>query len=265
MSYILIKGQFRPDLGTPDGDSVRFEADNLALFDSLKGDPPELGQGALSGTVQLRYEGIDTVEKGALQSVADSSLQANLDLLQENNSTARGYILSQSTDSTSSHRPVSFVFSGDTSEADGAEIFLDKDLLIESVNYKMVSQGWAYVMFYRTLYAELRSPLQAAYLDAQKRGDGIHALDASLNGVQLNRKADLKTINPIFPKLWRRLQSYLPRNRGLDGFLEYLERRQDKLTTFSDKRYITLDNAVEVTGNTIKLLYEPYDMLFDQD
>lgn len=265
MSYILIKGKFRPDVGTPDGDSVRFEADDPALFDELEGTPPDLGQGALIGTVQLRYEGIDTVEKEALPSVAASSLQANLDLLQENDAAGRGYILSKQTDNTSSHRPIAFVFSGDTSEADGTEIYLDKDLLIESVNYKMVSQGWAYVMFYRTLYAELRAPLETAFLDARSRGDGLHALDASLSGVQLDSAADLKTINPIFPKLWRRLKDYLPRNRGLDGFLGYLERRRDRLTTFSDQRYITFDNAVEVTGNTVKLLYEPYDMLFDQD
>jgi hypothetical protein len=263
MPYTLIKGTFRPEVGAPDGDSVRFQADMPALFDKLKGIPPVFGTGRLARTVQLRYEGIDTIEKDALQSIADASLEANLSLLKEHSSSFRGYILSQRTDNTSSRRPIAFLFSGDTSEPDGATIHLEKDLLVESVNYKMVSQGLAYVMFYRTLYAELRLPLQSAFLEACQRGAGIHALDSSLTGVTVNELADLKSINPIFPKLWRRLKDHLSRESGLDNFLTYLERKSDRLTTSSDMRYITFDNAVEVSDNTVKLLYEPYDMIFD--
>lgn len=76
MPFILIKGRFKPGAGTPDGDSVRFLADDLKLWDRLEGKPVELGKGVTTkDTVQLRFEGIDAIEKDLLLEVKRSNLK----------------------------------------------------------------------------------------------------------------------------------------------------------------------------------------------
>lgn len=42
MPFILIKGRFKPTVGAPDGDSVRFLASILALWKKLDGTPVRL-------------------------------------------------------------------------------------------------------------------------------------------------------------------------------------------------------------------------------
>src|SRR3712207_8517610 len=65
MPLLLIKGTFRPGTGVPDGDTVRFAPDDPDLLFRLarQGRPPRLN----NGTVPLRYEGIDAMERGARQ------------------------------------------------------------------------------------------------------------------------------------------------------------------------------------------------------
>ena len=62
MPFTLIKGTFRPAAGTPDGDSVRFAPDDPALMRSI----PRVRMPPNATTVQLRYEGIDALEKHAI-------------------------------------------------------------------------------------------------------------------------------------------------------------------------------------------------------
>lgn len=55
MPFILIKGRFRPGAGIPDGDSVRFLANDLSLWDKPEGYSVRLGTSAKSkDTVRLR-------------------------------------------------------------------------------------------------------------------------------------------------------------------------------------------------------------------
>jgi endonuclease YncB( thermonuclease family) len=262
MSFTLIKGAFFWGTGTPDGDSVRFKADVDQLFDRLAGKATEFKS---NGTVQLRYEGIDALEKQAIEPFASDATAANIAFLAGNSAgqnSARGYILSRQNDGN--RRPVCFVFTGDTQEADGASVFLTGTQVEKSVNYQMLEAGYAYPMFYETLFMELREPLTEAFLGARRAQLGIHAMDASLAGVTLNSRADLKTIPPIYPKLWRRLEEYLRNHPNASGFAEFLKnRRKEKLHTLSDSRFnISFDNVVENEGNQVRLLYEPYDMVF---
>ena len=61
MPFTLIKGSFEPNLGRPDGDSIRFVADDTTPIFRLRrrGRPPKINQS--NGSIQLRYEGIDTI------------------------------------------------------------------------------------------------------------------------------------------------------------------------------------------------------------
>ncbi len=263
MGFILIKGTFHLDAGIPDGDSVRFMADDDRLFDRLRGRRVEFKS---DGTVQLRYEGIDTVEKAAIQPLAGDSRDKNFDLLREFGDrftdTPRGFILTRQTDGN--RRPVSFAYSGDINEPDGADVFIDATIVKRSVNYKMVESGYAYPMFYETLLMEIRRELSAAFLAAQTAGLVLHQTDGSLSGVSIQQRADLATVAPIFPKLWRRLEEYMRNHHSLDGFKPWLASRDsEKLSTVSDGRTsISFDNVVDVKGSVVKLLYSPEDMVF---
>jgi hypothetical protein len=67
-----------------------------------------------------------------------------------------GYVLARMTDDKSG-RPISFVFAGKTSLTDGSEVKLTPAILKASVNYKQVRDGYAYPLYYNTLFADLRN------------------------------------------------------------------------------------------------------------
>jgi hypothetical protein len=53
MPLTLMKGRFKPLAGRPDGDSVRFLADDLTLWARLEGAPPEIGKRPTDGSPPL--------------------------------------------------------------------------------------------------------------------------------------------------------------------------------------------------------------------
>ena len=105
MPFVMIKGTFFPGVGIPDGDSVRFAADDISLWDRLDGHIDDPGT---NDTVQLRFEGIDSIEKTAIQPLATESRDSMLDLIGASNlqETPRGYVLSRSADPLGGQSPL---------------------------------------------------------------------------------------------------------------------------------------------------------------
>ncbi len=265
MPFILIKGTFHPELGIPDGDSVRFKADNDDLFKLLKGRKVIFKD---QNTVQLRYEGIDAIEKAATQPLATQAVEFNLKTLRGNtpaNQPPSGYILARETDGPPG-RPVSVIFTGATNLADGSEINLKPSKLKQSVNYKLLRAGFAYPLFYETFFAEFRAVFVEGVRAAQKPpAKGYWPTEQTNTGVTIKTKAELKTIPPIFPKLWRRLQEYFQKGNPADltGFIAFLAASNERLHTLSDDRFIGFQEVVEVkSGNKVRLKYKPEDMVF---
>ena len=261
MPFTLIKGKFRPAAGTPDGDSVRFEPASPALMRSIPGVrmPPS------ATTVQLRYEGIDTLEKHAVQPHANNARDTNLRLLGTQGVGdpvgAAGYILTREGDKKSG-RPICFVYPGETTEEDGSSIFLQPARVPDSVNYKLMEGGMAYPLFYETLFKELRDVLLQALAAARGNPNVGHInLDQSRAGVNYAGPTFLDTPPPIFPKLFRRLDSW--NGPTLQGFLQSVEQNDgERMHTLSDDRFIGFHDGLEVNGNNVKLLYAPEDMVF---
>ena len=77
------------------------------------------------------------------------------------------------------------------------------------------------------------------------------------------------SIPPLFPKLWRRLQGYTQDSdyhddsKTLDRFIEYLQtKRSERAFVIEQGRFTGFDNLVKVERDTIKLLYQPEELIF---
>lgn len=260
MSFITIKGIFNPKSGVPDGDSIRFLADNDALFDQLEGQV-EIKSG---GEVQLRYEGIDALEKAAIKPFSSDATKRNIELLGGDKNELPGFILSSRAEKNG--RPVCFVFKGEAPFTDGDAIFLESDLLKQSVNYQLLAEGIVYPLFYETLYKELRDEMIVAVKTARKGEKGIWVGDASTKGFIVKSPLDLAKLPPIFPKLWRRLEAFYGRpsnkNKTVKEFLASLKQGTDRVFTIPDQRSVKFVTVLETSQTQLKLLYKPEDLIF---
>lgn len=264
MPFTLIKGRFKPLAGQPDGDSVRFLADQVALWDRLEGIPVELGPAGqpTAGTAQLRFEGIDAIEKQATQPLATEAKDSMLRLIGFDGTgdpEPIGYILARMTDDESA-RPICFVFAGGTDRPDGDAVFLDGPMLRDSVNYRQVEAGFAYPLYYNTLFAALRAELDLAVAAAKAGGRGYWPHDKTTQGVTVWARADLATIPPIWPKLWRRLDKYLIERTSLDCFVDYLLGQNERVDVLSDMEERGLQDLVKVEGDVLRMTEPPENL-----
>ena len=293
MPFVVIRGAFhlvsRSANGAeqgfqPDGDSIQFKPDNLALLDRLTQLKRPYHLSAI-GSTQLRFEGIDALElhfQGAARHqprpLADQARDFLTGLLDLNpvpytppdnitvqppvpHDATRGYILSRSLEVNG--RPVSFVFAGETDDADGAEVFLDTEHLKTSLNYALLQSGNAYPLFYETLFADLRAELTTVAQQARNEGKGLWPQDVSQTGVTVSGPADLEEKAVIFPKLFRRLSEYLGLGiGGLDGFLAWVASTLEQVTDLTTMNTTHFDNLITVQDNVVRLTKQPDQLVF---
>jgi endonuclease YncB( thermonuclease family) len=263
MPFFLIKGHYRPKAGIPDGDSVRFLANNLALWGKLDGYSVRLGTSAKTkDTVQLRLEGIDAIEKAAIRPFSADATQGLLDLLgfeKDANPEPEGYILARMTDDKT-RRPICFAFAGATDVADGSEVWLKAPLLRKSANYRQMSAGLAYPLYYNTLFAELRKVFDGALRTAKATRSGYWPTDRTLRGVTIKSAADLATMPPVWPKLWRRLQAFLREGKPLSEFIQFLAKKNERVDILSEMDEVGLQDLVHVDDGVVRLLQPPENL-----
>ena len=259
MPFTLIKGHFIPKAGTPDGDSVRFRARDAVFWLKLKGRPVDIN--LENRTVQTRFEGIDAIEKRATQPLSTEAKNNMLSLInfdEDTNREPEGYILSRITDTH--RRPISFIFSGVTDRDDGSDVFLDQSMLRNSVNYKQMEAGFAYPLYYNTLFKQLRDGFNEALQSAKSPPKGYWPTDATMTGVTANDCASLSTIKPIWPKLWRRLEEYLRTHGNLDDFIVWLEEKGERVDILPILEERGLEDVVKVQGNHVSLTEKPENL-----
>src|SRR5215510_3747034 len=214
MAFTLIRGIFVVVGKHPDGDSVRFQPNNLGLLLSLRGPKPQLKPG---DSVQLRLEAIDALETHYNQGRSDLDHQpdgpaksarnfllhalgithvkwdAHERTVVSANDGTPGYILSRTFEQN--RRPVSFVYAGASPEADGASVFLDVDRLKQSVNYQSLLAGHCYPTYYEGVFASLRKALDEATLIAREKqaASSVWAVDGTKHGVDIPPFENLTT------------------------------------------------------------------------
>lgn len=268
MPFTLLKGTFKPSAGFPDGDSVRFAPDDPSPLFALprRGRSPRVNQN--NGTVQLRYEGIDALEKDAKEPFASDATSKNLELIGVSGPSgeSNGYVLANQIGPNG--RPICFVFAGDPQENDGASVFLDVDRMKQSVNFRLIEAGVVYPLFYDTLFGDLRTAFTAETVAARSSGLGVWPHDRTSAGVTWGGASSLPGLPPIFPKLWRRLEKYT-QNRDfrdesdtLDAFIDFLQASTDRVFIVSESRFTDFDNIVVVDGAIVRLPFLAEDLVF---
>jgi endonuclease YncB( thermonuclease family) len=286
MPMTVIGGKFRVIQTAPDGDSIRFYANNPELWKKIS---KSIRTNATGG-VQLRLDSIDALEThfspkgGSLGGVQHQPLkyahEASNELLKflgfskvtrgssEKVTSATpdevpGFILTRFADMYG--RGVAFAFKGETKEQDGSDIFLDKSLLPKSANYHLLSTGLAYPTFYSKLYPDVRSQLAQAAQTARSENKGLWKEDKTNAGFVLESLETITDEAVILPKLFRRLLGYLAINDGsvaLDGFKSYLASLDDKLIILPDGHVTGFDYVVKVEGQNLKLTQQPENLVF---
>jgi endonuclease YncB( thermonuclease family) len=276
MSFTLIKGTFHVTGYSPDGDSVRFSALDTKLWKRLSGPAVETNA---RRHAQLRIEAVDALEThymGSSQPLGAAHAARKFllsflgidDVVWDDSQSfvvkakdgTEGHILARSTESN--RRPVAFVFAGESDEKDGAEINLDRSILKESLNYRLLSRGLAYPMYYNGLFSDLRSPLSRAVANARTEGKGLWPTDRTNKGFSVS---DLKAITEevaIMPKLFRRIISYMGEGGKIEGFKEQLQRGCEPLVRISEVHFTRFDAIVEMKGEKVRLSEPPENLIF---
>jgi len=276
LSFTLIKGTFHVAGYSPDGDSIRFKAKDSALWKKLSGPAVELNA---RGHAQLRIEAVDALEthyQGVCQpfrlaraatSYLLSQLGINEVVWNETHSTVVkaqdatvGYILSRSTESN--RRPVAFVFAGETEEKDGAEITLDESVLKESYNYRLLTQGLAYPMYYNGLFSDLRLPLTEAVTSARAEGKELWPYDRTTKGFSVSSLKAITEEVAILPKLFRRIVDYMGAGGRIDGFKEHLQKGCEPLVRIQQVHFTRLDAIVDMRGEKVRMAEAPENLIF---
>jgi endonuclease YncB( thermonuclease family) len=277
MPFFIIKGTFHVLGYSPDGDSVRFQADDETNWELLSGPPVTLNA---RRHAQLRLEAIDTLETHyrnlhqpldlatraldfLLQGLNITGVQwdvLRLRVTQANDGT-EGYIISREVEPN--RRPVSFAFPGPAPEADGSAVFLDTDRLRRSMNYQSVEAGLAYPTYYRGLFPDLRGALSEASGRAREGDLGVWAEDRTNAGFSVADITSITEEHVILPKLFRRLSEYLEVGGTIAGFKEFLEMKEDGVTIISTAHFTHLDNLVEVHGNVVSMTEPPENLVFE--
>jgi hypothetical protein len=276
MPFFVIKGTFHIEGYSPDGDSVRFRADDKQHWAKLSGRPVELNA---KDHAQLRFEAIDTLEThyqgmhqplelatGALEhlleglSITDVEWNAARTTVTSANDGTEGYILSRAVEENG--RPVAFVYAGESREEDGSEIFLDADVMRQSLNHRALEEGVAYPTYYKGLFHDLRGALTEAVGRAREAKRGVWSKDRTNAGFKVDGLGSITDEHVVLPKLFRRLAEYLEAGGPVAGFEEFLEARDEEVIIISTVHPTHFDTVVEVEGNTVRMTEPPENLIF---
>jgi hypothetical protein len=285
MPFKVVKGAFHVRGYSPDGDSIRFEPDDIGLVHDLEGRAPGLNP---RGHVQLRLEAIDTLEThftpgggGVINQPVELAHAAADRLLEfvgitdvvwndahtlvtDASDGTRGYILARTVEKNG--RPVAFVYAGDPPEEDGSDLMLEADRLRESYNFAALAEGLAYPTYYRGLFSDLREALTAAAEEARSGELGIYASDRTVAGFRAAELASITRDHVILPKLFRRLSEYMVNFGTAVGFKRKLEQSREPVLDLRTSNFTHFDTFVEQEdGNTfIRLTRRPEELVFDE-
>ncbi len=273
-TFKIIKGTFHVKGFQPDGDSIRFQAENAANWDGFAWSTASAKKARLK---QLRLEAIDALEThyegyhqprtfgiGALEKllgylkITDIEYSIAVTVITKAADGQPGFIAADGIDGYD--RPISFLFGPEAPLVDGQTLTADKLPLDHCVNLRMCADGLVYPTFYTTTDPFLAKAFADATRSARENKRGIWVIDRSEDFTIWDMNTLYNDIL-ILPKLFRRLVVFFDTKGDLADLPAYMKRNGDKLQ-LADGTKTTFDKIVEVKGRRFKLLQKPEDVFF---
>lgn len=268
-TYKVMKGRFHVKGYSPDGDSIRFEADNRDHWDFLTW---KTTRDKNRVKKQLRIEAIDALETHynnlrQPNAFAIAALERMLELIgitdigynllvtkiTSANDDVPGFIATSIADVFG--RPVSYIFPSNVDLEDGAEMPASQLPLKQSINYILLKEGIVYPTFYTTTEPIVVDTFFQRVRYSRRSRRGIWAIDRSM-GFSLWNTQTIQEDVVIFPKLFRRFASFFNHRSDLNTFMDFLKDNPDPIQL----RNGTITNLRELMfkdGNRYGLLVEP--------
>lgn len=276
-SFKVIKGTFHVKGYSPDGDSIRFMADNPAHWDTFDWASANKKKAAKK---QLRIEAIDALEthyegyhqprpfalaalERLLKLIGIASIEYSLGVTKivQADDQKPGFILSDGLDRY--ERPISFLFPASAKLTDGALLTPEQIPLEKSVNYILAREGLVYPTFYTTTDKTIASKIRKAVTLARKADRGLWAIDRT-HDLTLWSIRTLQEDVTIMPKLFRRLVEFLDAYGDFKELPAYMARQKDNLQLWDDPTPRSLADlmSIDVTGRRMSLPTPVEDILF---
>ncbi len=285
--YQVIQGNFIITGKEPDGDSVRFIANNPKLYRPLKRSF-RIKPSTQDGSVQLRFEGIDAPELhygSAVQPLGKESRDQLLDWMGFKNiqftGTAGNRVTASdpeqipgailSTAAETNGRPVSYVLLDAKQLKDGRWVEVDNALLKQTLNFRLLEEGLAYYTAYTSAPLSHREFLRDVASQARDKKLGVWGEDKTSEFVLNNQDS----ISPpdgqlILPKLFRRCTDYLKAvDKGFRGNLgdwllstEGSSRPENDRVVVRDAMELKLSDLLAQRNNRIAFQADLLDIVF---
>jgi endonuclease YncB( thermonuclease family) len=273
--YKVIAGTFHIKGFQPDGDSIRFQANNQANWDFFKW---ETAADKAAKKKQLRVEAIDALEthyEGYHQprAFALAALEAMLEILQitsvtyslsmtqvvDANDGKAGFIASASIDRFG--RAVSYVFSKNAKLTDGAVVDSETLPVEDSVNFQLAREGLVYPTFYTTTDRVFAEKIRSVVARARTTKRGIWSIDRTPDFTLLDIRT-LQEDNLIMPKLFRRLVGFYDNYSDFGKLVDYMKKQQDNLVLWDGTKKKSLADLMTFTGRRLQMKTPVEDILF---
>jgi len=273
--YKVIAGTFHVRGYEPDGDSIRFQANNPANWDFFAW-PSELDK--ISKKKQLRIEAIDAMEThydgyhqprpfalAALESLLEllgiTSVVYSIGVTQivEAADGKPGFIASGTTDRFG--RPVSYVFPKKSKLIDGA-VMDSSELPVEaSLNFQLAREGLVYPTFYTTTDRVFAEKIRAVVARARKTKRGLWSIDRTSDFSLW----DVRTLQEdilIMPKLFRRLVAFMDCYADYAQLETFMRKQRDNLQLWDGTKKRSLADLMTFSGRRMQMKTPVEDILF---
>jgi endonuclease YncB( thermonuclease family) len=275
--FKVIKGTFHVKSYQPDGDSIRFMAENPAAWDSFTFTSAAKKKAAKK---QLRIEAIDALEThyngyhqprpfaiAALEQmlkllgITDVHYSLSVTTIVDADDAKPGYIITSGVDRYD--RPISFIFPASAKLTDGALLTADEIPLEKSVNYKLARDGLVYPTFYTTTDRRVAAKIRKAVATAHNAARGLWAIDRTRDLTIW----DMRTLQDdylVMPKLFRRLVEFFDNYGDFEALPAYMARQKDNLQLWEDTTPRSLAELMtfDVSGRRMGLATPVEDILF---
>ena len=274
--YKVIAGTFHVKGFQPDGDSIRFQANNPVNWDFFQW---VTAADKAAQKKQLRVESIDALEThyegyhqprpfalAALESLLEmlgiTSVTYSLALTQivDANDAKPGFIASASVDRFG--RPVSYLFPKKAKLTDGAVMDSATLPIEDSLNFELAREGLVYPTFYTTTDRTFAEKIRAVVARARTTRRGIWSIDKTSDFTLL----DVRTLQEdiiVLPKIFRRLIGFFDGYSDFDKLGDYLKKQRDNLVLWDGTKKKSLADLMTITGRRIQMKTPVEDILFN--